>query len=218
MLRIKKRSAWEYLNSSGQSVTLVISAGTGNIILGNPNGGKVSFRYASAGMGLGAVLQLPKSFSVSQSTSEMPSAGQVYLLDTFSGGELRTKDIAGCCLIGELSFGMVKGGYFTGMLLGIPPQDLGKELALDSVAFGMAQGAGGTLTDIAINEGLGEMGGIAGALTGGVAGQMISANKEAIAQRLHGNAKALLIMGGYNRGSQFGIGVSASVGYLWPSG
>jgi hypothetical protein len=212
MLRMRKRSAWEFSTSMGRSISvLFVGAAAGGIILTSPTGGNVLFNYGSAGVGLSVGIKYSTSFS----TYDATSGGRVYLLDTFSGDELAVRDIEGGCLIGEFSLGAALGGSFTGMLLGIPLQVLEKELVVDALAFGITQGAGGTLTDMATNEGLGEIVSFLGTVTGGAAGQMIRMNNTAIAERFQSSAKALLVMGGLNAGVQLGIGVLGSIGYLF---
>jgi hypothetical protein len=82
----------------------------------------------------------PPSASVSFSAAESYSAGAVYLLDTFAGNELSSKDIEGGCVTLEFSVSAVAGASFTGMLLGVDPVWLPAEVAADGIAAGSCFG------------------------------------------------------------------------------
>src|SRR5260370_14165997 len=119
MFRIKKESGWKYVTSAGGSVSYAfVGAGTGHFILTNPTGGNFTFNYASVGAGL----SVGGKFSYAGSTEATFRTGQIYLVDTFSGGELTSHDIEGFCLIDEVSAAAGIGGSLTVMLLGIPLQ------------------------------------------------------------------------------------------------
>jgi outer membrane protein OmpA-like peptidoglycan-associated protein len=205
--RISRKSRWTFNTSaSGGLSILFVSGAGGKIFLTSPSGADVAFNYASAGVGESVGFKL----SPSTSQKEMPSAGQIWLLDTFSGPDLSVGDIEGYTLITEVSFVAFGGGSGAVMLIGIPSDT---ELKIE----GLKRGVVGTILDLATgDDGLQRDSGLASL---GVVGQLLALGfKDKIRDILDtGGAKAILFMGGMSAGG-VAAGISQSVGYMWRAG
>ncbi len=186
MLKIRKKSGWSWVTSSsiGVSVEIIaaVGAGKGSITLKSPTGipTKFHYSYAGAGFGVGA------KFSLGGSTEEFVSAGVLYMTESFRGSELEAKNIAGGCLIAELSAGVIHGGSGSGMLLGMDLKDMQNEFRSDIGQLLIAAGTGNLGLDIVEHMGW-----------------------------FRSSAKAVLFMGGTTQGANIGAAAMGNVGYLW---
>lgn len=156
MYKIKKKSAWRVDGSVATSLgVLAVSGGLGTLNLKSPGGIKADFPYAYGGGGFSWGIKYDANdrfssddFGVSLPI-DLPNAGAIHILDSFSGDELTDKDISGMCFIGEFAIGAVAMSLSaTGMLIGIPPQHLSKELALLS----LHQSLNSVLIDILVKK------------------------------------------------------------------
>ena len=148
-----KESRWSFDTSGGYSNSVpvgpvFVQAGVGSITLKSPQGRKVRFHVAAAGAGAGLPLpgkvkiKFPKlnaamspTVGASGSSEGMYSAGQVYLLDGFSGTELTVHDLEGWFMTHDASGGVLLTGYSGSlMLLGIPGRRLPFEVLKDGIA------------------------------------------------------------------------------------
>ena len=206
MSRISRKSRWTFNTSLSGSLSLLwVSGAAGRIFLTSPSGTDVAFQYSSAGVGESIGFTL----NPSAAPKEMPSAGQVWLLDTFSGPDLTVADIEGFSIITEVSFLAFAGGSATVMLLGIPFLELGNE--------GLKRSFVGTIVDMATaDSGWQRDLGIASL---GVVGQLLALGfKDKIRLFLDtGGAKAVLFMAGMSAGG-VSAGITQSVGYLRTTG
>ena len=83
---------------------------------------------------------LPKGLSINLSTNDNFSAGQVYMLDSFTGDELAAKDFVGFCVFVEVSGTLViKGGSAVAMLLGMEQQYMARDIEALAVYAGALQ-------------------------------------------------------------------------------
>jgi hypothetical protein len=141
MYKIKKKSAWGVDGSVVTSLgVLAVSGGMGTLNLKNPGSVKVDFPYGYGGGGASwGVKYNPKDKFGSDDFGfalpiDLPNAGAIHILDSFTGDELTDKDISGVCFIGEFSIGAVAMSLSaTGMLIGVPAKSLPKELGLLSL-------------------------------------------------------------------------------------
>ncbi|HTO63378.1 MAG TPA: hypothetical protein VMM15_19215, partial [Bradyrhizobium sp.] len=138
-----KKSNWTFNTSGGYSNSVpvgpvFVQGGVGSITLESPYGRDVRFHVASAGAGAGLSLpgklklKFPKlnaatspAVGASASSEGMFSAGQVYMLEDFSGTELSVHDLEGWFMSHDASAGVLLAGYSgTLMLVGIPGRRL----------------------------------------------------------------------------------------------
>lgn len=138
MYKIREKSKWKVDGSVSTGLSfLFASGGKGTINLVDPDGDRVDFPYGYGGAGYSIGVKYdPKDkfgsddFALSLPI-DLPNAGAIYMLDSFKGDELTMEDFSGICFIGEISLGAVAMTLSaTGMLLGIPPSKLPKELAM----------------------------------------------------------------------------------------
>lgn len=193
MFKIKKKSSWKWVTSGGRSASvLFVSAGTGGFVLESPDHGTTQFDYVSASLGLSR----GGSFSAEYSTAETFSAGSVYISQAFRGDELRAQDFEGYCLTGQVAVGAGLGASGTVMLLGIPnaalvPIEMAK-LVTPEIKFPKPPPyAPGRVTEI-FND-----------------------FKDTVDPVVNSQIKALLVMGGFNAGPQFTVGISGGAGRIW---
>jgi outer membrane protein OmpA-like peptidoglycan-associated protein len=195
MPSIKAKSGWTFETSGGQSVGFkLVSGERGHVVLKNPSGGAVVFKYLAAGVGKSAG---PK-YNVAGSAEFMPSTGTVWLLDNFQGKELTSKDFEGLCVVLEIS--VAPGGVApavgytaTVMFLGIPWQ---------SAPVSILKGIWGIVWPLY-----------------GAYNIYTNVRDKNVAGfdpfRLADKAKAILIMRGANAAAVASAGVSGMYGYLW---
>jgi outer membrane protein OmpA-like peptidoglycan-associated protein len=114
-------SKWKFKTSGGYGAGALYAAGTlGHLVLTQPKGGEVVFNYVAAGAGTGA------SINVTASTEDNPSFGKIFLLESFHGADLTTKDFEGWCVIMEASVAFASGAMpgagnaGSAMFVGIP--------------------------------------------------------------------------------------------------
>jgi hypothetical protein len=197
--RLRKKSGWSYDTSATGAVGYgLITAGTGDIYLRSPNGGRYHFKYAAGGVGL----SLGGKLNLSYATLETWSAGAIYLLDTFHGSELTAADLQGVCLIQDVSIGAGLGTSGVVMLLGVPPTSLPQEVLKLALPKGVA-GAPGINVLIPGTPG----GPLGAALAMRRTGSLVSAG-----------AKAALLMAGFNAGPQLQMGFSNNLGVVYAGG
>jgi hypothetical protein len=112
-----RQSQWAF--NTSKSIELGIGdfgLGDGTFYLTSPGGQPVSFRYRIAGIGVSLGIPL----SVTVSTKNTLSAGQIYMLNSFRGPELKSTDMTGFCQVIEGSSIVVAAGEnLTVMLLGM---------------------------------------------------------------------------------------------------
>jgi hypothetical protein len=197
--RLRKKSGWSYDTSATGAVSYgFITAGTGDIFLRSPIGGRYCFKYAAGGWGF----SLGGKLNLSYSTLETWSVGTIYLLDTFHGSELTAADLQGVCLIQDVSIGAGLGSSGVVMLLGVPPTSLPREILKLALPKGVAGMPG---IDVLIP---GTPGGPLGAaLAMRRAGSLVLAG-----------AKAALLMAGFSAGPQLQVGFSNSLGLVYEGG
>jgi outer membrane protein OmpA-like peptidoglycan-associated protein len=193
MLRTRP-SLWTFETSSGGSASGgalgMAGAGKGTLYLVPPGGGSVKFQYVTVGGGFGAGAESNLPISPNVSSTSNYSDGDVYMLESFAGRELKASDFVGPCMVVELSATVaIKGGALTGMLMGMEPlrahDDISKFLVWAAAAQGGGQIGADALTDF-----------------------------------LHfkQSAKAVLTMKSVNMGVGFGASLIGSLGYVWRSG
>lgn len=195
----KKKSGWSYNTSAGFNVSVLFgTAGGGDFVLNGPGGGTARFHY----MDLGASASVGAPGGLTRTTEDSYSVGDVLISETFRGGELSVNDFEGISLIQELSVGVALGGAGTILLLGVPPNQLTEEIVKE-------MGIVGTFSRVA--ELTPES--ILGPL--GIAAKRALQGDGAFGQLVLSNAKAALLIAGFNSGIQASAGISASVGYVW---
>ena len=204
MLGFKRRSGWRWKTSAGDSAgasvygPISVSLSGGHLIVTSPTGEEVTFNYnyGGAGPGIGAPL------GTSSSTEDTYSDGDIYLSDSFSGPDLDKTDFTGLCLVEEGAAGIALGASLTVMLLGIPAKYMPVEIVKNFGALGIG-------FQIAV-----EHPGAVWAIGGPLAGLIFDRVRAPVARALQSDAKALLIIKGFNSGLQAGIGVSQGFGYI----
>lgn len=188
MLKRRKKSAWRYLSSStyGGSVKAIVEVGVsiGSISFLSPGGDTYEFDYRSGGIGAGL------GISVSYPESDSIDKGWLWILESFRGEELTAGDLAGACLVAEVSGGVSDfSGSGVAMVLGIPPEKLQEQMGVGLLQLG---------ANIA-------------------AGQFVGDKMQRIMSQtgwLESHAKAVLYILGTFEGSIVGLGAQGSLGYL----
>ena len=146
MVNILRNSKWKYntSGSGGVGVEFVL-AEAGKIILTDPSGTDVTFKYGAAGGGIAFGYKLPKigklSVGAGIAPTALPSTGKVCILDTFKGRELTRDDITGVCMFVQVGGGLAVGGSAYAMLLGMDPMHLAAVVASTGAGV-MVPGAG----------------------------------------------------------------------------
>jgi outer membrane protein OmpA-like peptidoglycan-associated protein len=129
-----RESKWKFETSSSGGGSygngLAISAGTGSLVFKSPAGSKLTLNYRSIGVGVGPGAHYgPRQMNLGLSTTDMLSAGTLYMLDAFNGSELTPDDLTGICTVRDASVSVAgKGVSGTAMFLGIPITSLSEEL------------------------------------------------------------------------------------------
>ena len=123
-LKIKSASKWSFDSSSTAGLSLgLLSAGGGFIDLvapPPPDDQNVRMTFGMIGAGKGYTFKIPLMIGGSIAGSLMPSAGKIYIFDSFSGDELTRSDISGlCCAMDASSGAFFLGVSGTIMLVGI---------------------------------------------------------------------------------------------------
>jgi len=200
----KKESGWTFSTSAGVSIGVSIgfhggTGGAGTLVFNSPDGALVEFHY----MSLGASVSIGKPFSLSGSTRDFTSRGNIYLSSTFSGSELSIQDFAGYTLSQEVSGGVFDGGAATVMLLGISGKHMPMEILRNTGTLGIA-------AQIAVDHP-----DMTRVLAGPIGGVLFDKAKDNLSNILQDDAKAALIMRGDNAGFQVGAGASQSIGVIW---
>jgi hypothetical protein len=194
MLGLRKRSSWSFETSQSRGGSYgIFSAGLGDLFLRSPDGGRFVFSYASGGVGL----SLGVKVNLTYGTPESWSAGQIFLLDTFSGNELTAADFQGVCLIQDGSIGAGIGASGDVMAMGASPAALPHEIV--QLAVGRVPVVGELVSNPA-----------------GPLGAVLAARNGAAA--VWGAAKAVLLMAGFNAGPQLQVGTSDSIGWVYAGG
>lgn len=131
MLTVRGPSKWKFITSSTGGVGIEFVAAEGGMIyFKDPQGRDASFRYGAAGVGLSAGLKLPKigqiqikgkDIGAAIAPASFPNAGELFVLDSFSGKELTYNDITGACIFVEIGGGILAGVSATAMLVGMDP-------------------------------------------------------------------------------------------------
>ena len=204
MFKAKKKSDWTFNTSAGVSLGVSVgfvggTGGAGTLVFNSPDGAIVEFHYMSLGPSVGK----GESFNLSGSTRDLPSGGTIYLSSTFSGSELSIQDFAGYTLSQEASAGVGGGGTVTVMLLGISGKHMPMEILRNTGALGIA-------AQIAVDHP-----NITRVLAGPIGGVLFDKTRDNLSNILQDDAKAAMIMGGFNAGYQLGVGVSQSIGVIW---
>ncbi|MGA2119750.1 MAG: OmpA family protein [Bryobacteraceae bacterium] len=138
-------SSWKFDTSSSDNIGIkIVTAGKGDLYFKKDGGSTLHYWYLSEGISLGGSL-LP--VSVTGSTKDMWNTGSVYMTDTFSGSELDPDDLAGYCLIGDITatvaVGIAGGGIGksgTAMYVGMTQEDLYAEVAGGILSFAAGTG------------------------------------------------------------------------------
>lgn len=193
MLKLGKKSAWRYGDSTnvGLTVEIIVAIGQGGgwFNLRHPNGSSVKFYFGSLGVGfgVGAKLNLPPvDMSVPSNRFFDFDMGTIYRTRNFGDKELEISDISGGSLIFEISGGTEKGVLSgTAMLLGIPLHKMHDELYSDIGQLIIAAAGGPMALDFIHKKGW-----------------------------FASSAKAVLFMASHNAGISLGAGVLGSLGYV----
>lgn len=143
MYKLKEKSKWTVDGSVSTALSfLFATGGSGTINLKDPQGRRVDFPYRYIGAGKSAGLdKIPggKGDKMLKNTGKasftmpvnMPNGGEIWILESFNGSELKDEDISGACVIVDISFGaVVASGSLSGILLGIPYSKIPQELTL----------------------------------------------------------------------------------------
>jgi outer membrane protein OmpA-like peptidoglycan-associated protein len=149
MATIRKKSAWSFKTSGGGSESvsvygpIFVTGSAGLITLTSPQGRDVKFHMAAGGAGAGLALPskfkkingfISPKFSASGSSEAMYSAGDVYVLDGFSGAELTADDFEGWFITHDVSAGAILAGFSgTVMLLGLAATSIPFEVLKDGL-------------------------------------------------------------------------------------
>jgi outer membrane protein OmpA-like peptidoglycan-associated protein len=217
LLGFNRLSAWHWSGTaSGYSVggtvwgPISASLSGGHFILTSPTQERVDFLYVYGGAGPG----IGYKFGGSHSTDETYSAGDIYLSDKFSGPDVSKADFTGLCLVDEIAGGVGLGGAATIMLVGIPAKDLLLEAARKSPAARALQFAaehptlmGMGLTEFVLNHWSVDPGRAPDS-------RLFDRARDAIAGALLSDAKALVVINGFNSGPQVGLGASQGLGHI----
>lgn len=203
MFRIRKngKSSWKYETSAGSSVSVgPASAATGTIWLTNPTGGKYSFNFVSAegGVSVGSPVNL------AYTTPESYSAGDIWILDKFRGNELTAHDFEGFCLITDATIGVGLGASGTVMLLGIPWTSMPFEL----LKLFMPGAGNQTVIELMLAQ-------VGWIVAGPLGAYLYYKASPKLIDLLKVDAKALLLMRGFNAGPQLTLGISSGLGRVW---
>jgi outer membrane protein OmpA-like peptidoglycan-associated protein len=187
LLKLKRKSGWTFQTSASLSgsveVILAIGAGKGSVTLISPAGTPVIFNYLSAGVGFG----MGAKISISGSTEDYLSIGEIWILSSFSGFELSARDISGAIMVADISAAMLHGVSGSAMLMGVDPDKVQTEFFSDIGQLVVAMAPNGNYTlDFLDARGWFES-----------------------------RARAVLFMGGVSKGANIGAGVMGSLGYLW---
>lgn len=120
---------WVTSDSQGISVDFGVSVGTSisSITLRHPNTGAQKFHFfeVTAGVGFGYPI------SLAGSSEDFFSDGTVYMLPSFEGNELQSKDIEGFCIAKEISGAIGVGHSAKAMFVGISTFDFIKGSLFD---------------------------------------------------------------------------------------
>jgi outer membrane protein OmpA-like peptidoglycan-associated protein len=199
MFKIKKKSGWTWVTSEGGSAGAgPVALASGSFTLQSPTGGAVAFKYKSAGVSV----SVGGKVNLSGSTTDTFSTGQIYITETFPKGELTSRDIEGFCLTQDASVGAGLGGSVTAMLLGIPATSVPQEMIRNTGALGVG-------LQLAVDHPS-----VTKVLLGPLGGYIFDKVKDPLDKILQSDAKALLLMGGFNAGPQLSAGISGSLGYV----
>jgi hypothetical protein len=125
-LHIKKRSAWQYANSSTGGIGVWFIAGEGGrIYVNDPAGHQKSLTFGTLGVGVSIGFNGKNRFVPIGAHSLTPpsyaNGGAIYVLDGCTGTELALSDFRGVCALVEVSAGAIAGASGTAMLLGMSP-------------------------------------------------------------------------------------------------
>jgi outer membrane protein OmpA-like peptidoglycan-associated protein len=194
--RVKKPSAWTYHTSAGAGAGMGFAATEeGSIYLKSPQGQVVTYHYSADGLGASVGLKIPgggkleirgKGLTGTLATEANLSGGVIYILETFKGDELSSRDFLGNCFFIELAAGFGFGANAVAMIMGMPPRDVTRGLLEEFIIDT-------SLPPAAVNE----------------------LNKHGVTDTLGiQNAKAILLMAGMNSGAQAFYGGNIMLGKI----
>ena len=209
----KTPSKWTWNTSSGLSAAYgVVGGSAASFVLNDPRGGTATFNYISLGVGL----SYGAPFSLSGSTRDNMSTGELYISDSFPGSELVNSDLTGFCVVMEASAALSMGRTGAVMLLGIPAADMPESWVRD-VGLGMALTVGATKGRSLIDDHpyLAPLGGVSPFLTTAAGEYLAKDHGAALPESLKSSAKAALFTYSESNGAQASIGILGSVGYVW---
>ncbi|HLK65394.1 MAG TPA: hypothetical protein VKU19_18270 [Bryobacteraceae bacterium] len=195
MLSIKRKSKWRFKTSSSGGIDIgFVGVSAGNVTLISPQGQETKFHYSGVGGGASVGITLAQGqfklpVSANFAAEAFPSAGQLFILHTYPGQELRRSDITGGCVIGEISGNSIVGGSATAMLLGMQQKFIERDIESDLVQLGLVAGYGGPGGKVLV-EALDKVG------------------------LLQNSATAVLIMAGYGISASVGAGITGRIGTL----
>ena len=93
-----RKSQWVFSTSESTEIGAgYLGMGRGAVYFKSPGGQRISFTCKFLGVGL----SLGSPLSISFSTKNTLSTGRIYMLDSFSGPELKSTDITGFCQVIE---------------------------------------------------------------------------------------------------------------------
>jgi hypothetical protein len=187
MLSIKRKSKWRYKTAASAAINAgFVGVSMGVITLISDKGQETKFHYKAMGGGGGVGFKLPITGSFA--AEAFPSVGQLYMLTSYHGQELRRNDITGGCAIAEISASSVFGASASVLLLGMEQINVERDIVNDLAQLALIAGYG-------------------------VVGQgMVEALDKA--GWLANSATALLIMAGVGGSTNVSASGMASVGWL----
>ena len=181
----------------------VVSGGVGTITLQSPSKNKVMYTTVGAGVGFGWSVK----YGVSASAESFTSRGNIFVLDSFAGAELRQEDIEGFYFSRDASAALGVGISGSAMLIGIPPSSLPDEVMVQILRA----------SDFAADAAIARFG------HPRLFRILLRPIGVTIFEKIFGRispttfaskAKALLLTGGQTIGG-VGAGVSETFGYMW---
>ena len=186
MPKLKEKSKWDWVGSSGFSgsidIIVAVGGGKGTFTLKSPGGVVHKFNYASLGVGVGVGAKI----GLGASTDAHLDTGRIWITESF-GRELDAGDLTGGTLFVEASAGIGEDGVSaTAMLLGIPLRNMQNEFYNEVGELLIGIGGGQMGIDFARHKGW-----------------------------LVTHAKAVLLMAGQTAGFNLGVGAMGNVGYMW---
>jgi outer membrane protein OmpA-like peptidoglycan-associated protein len=208
MFTVTKRSKWTFDTSGGVSMSAGAgTGGIGTITLKSPAGNSIMYTFAAVGASVGFSVK----YGASGSSESFTSGGALYLLDRFGRDELTRDDIEGFFISRDASAALGMGISGSAMLIGIPLSSVPVEVLLQVLRSGdgLADAVGAATGHPLLVKLL--MAPTTGAsILGAILDKVSPATFES-------RAKALLLTGGQTAGG-LGVGVSATIGYMWAPG